>query len=101
MPIGGVVITSVPEKKALVLAGLATISEVEVYGDDAAGNIVAVLDTETSEEMETIIDRINKDTNVLSVGMTYLNTEDEAERLAHGERLAKPFGFKKALAKDE
>lgn len=101
MPIGGVVISSVPEKKTLVLAGLAAIGEVEVHGDDAAGNIVAVLDTVTSEEMEAIIDRINKDENVLSVGMTYLNTEDEAHRLAQGERLAKPFGFRKTLAKDE
>ena len=100
MPIGGVVISSVPEKKALVLQELAKISEVEVHGDDEAGNIVAVLDTATSEEMETVVDRINSDANVLSVGMTYLNTEDEAELLAQGERLAKPFGFKKALPKE-
>jgi len=32
--------------------------------------------------------------------MTYLNTEDEARQLARGERLAKPFGFKKSLAKE-
>lgn len=101
MPIGGVVISSVPKNRALVLESLAAIREVEVHGDDEAGNIVAVLDTRTSEEMETIIDRINKDVNVLSVGMTYLNTEDEADLLARGERLAKPFGFKKSLAKNE
>jgi nitrate reductase NapD len=100
MPIGGVVISSVPENKALVLEGLAKISEVEVHGADEAGNIVAVLDTATSEEMETVVDRINSDANVLTVGMTYLNTEDEAELLAKGERLAKPFGFKKALPKE-
>ena len=100
MPIGGVVISSVPEKRALVLQELARIKEVEVHGADEAGNIVAVLDTVTSEEMEAVVDRINSDANVLTVGMTYLNTEDEAELLAKGERLAKPFGFKKALPKE-
>ncbi len=100
MPIGGVVITSKPDQVELVLRALSQIEDVEVHGHDEAGNIVAVLDTVTSEEMETIVDRINKDENVLGVGMTYLNTEDEAELLAKGEMLAKPFGFKKALSKD-
>ena len=100
MPIGGVVITCVADDKQQVLEALAAISEVEVHGDDEAGNIVAVLDTETSEVMEAVIDRINGMEPVLGVGMTYLNTEDEAQRLADGERLAKPFGFKKSLPKD-
>lgn len=100
MPIGGVVIACVPEQKQPVLEVLAEIGEIEVHGADAAGNIVAVLDTVTSEEMEALIDRINANPQVLSVGMTYLNTEDEAEQLAAGERLAKPFGFKKSLPKD-
>ena len=101
MPIGGVVIACVPEKKQSVLAMLATIAGVEVHGDDDGGNIVAVIDTKSSEEMEALIDRINGSEQVLSVGMTYLNTEDEAERLAAGERLAKPFGFKKSLPKEQ
>jgi nitrate reductase NapAB chaperone NapD len=100
MPIGGVVISSVPEKKELVLKALASLKEVEVHGADEAGNIVAVLDTTTSEEMERVIDRINKDQHVLTVGMTYLNTEDEAEQMAKGEKIAKPFGFKKSLPKE-
>ncbi len=100
MPIGGVVISTVSEKTELVLKGLASLQEVEVHGVDEAGNIVAVLDTRTSEEMETIIDRMNKDTHVLTVGMTYLNTEDEAEQMARGECIVKPFGFKKSLPKE-
>jgi nitrate reductase NapD len=71
---------------------------VEVHGDDEKGNIVAVLETQSSEEMEKIIDRISKDQNVLHVGLTYLNTEDEAERMANGETLEKPFGFRKPLS---
>ena len=100
MPIGGVVITSFPQKKDSVIVKLSRISEIEVYGDDEHGNIVAVLDTASSEEMESIIDRINKDEDVLSVGMTYLNTEDEADKMSKGVRLAKPFGFRKPLGED-
>ena len=98
MPISGVVITSQATEKKEVLRCLAVIPEVEVHGDDEKGNIVAVLETESSEQMETIIDRISKDKNVLHVGLTYLNTEDEAERMAKGEKLAKPFGFRKPLS---
>jgi len=101
MPIGGVVITSFPHKKDTIIEKLSQIKEIEIHGDDEQGNIVAVLDTVSSEEMEKIIDRINKDESVLSVGMTYLNTEDEAERMNKGERLAKPFGFRKPIQKDE
>ena len=97
MPISGVVISSRPTEKAEVLQALTAIPEVEVFGDDLKGNIVAVLETGSSEEMEKIMDRISKDRNVLHVGLTYLNTEDEAERMAGGERLAKPFGFRMPL----
>ncbi|MCP3890998.1 MAG: chaperone NapD [Desulfobulbaceae bacterium] len=97
MPISGVVITSRVEKKKRVLSSLKELSEVEIYGDDEKGNIVAVLETTSSEEMEKVIDRINKDEDVLHVGLTYLNTEDEAERMAKGEKLEKPFGFRKPV----
>jgi len=95
MPISGIIITSTPEKLDEVLTELKEISELEVHGADEQANIVAVLDTESSEEMETIIDRINKDEKILNVGVTYLNTEDEAEKMADGEKLPKPFGFRK------
>jgi nitrate reductase NapAB chaperone NapD len=98
MPISGIVITGRQEKKAEVLRTLTAIPEVEVYGDDEKGNIVAVLETTSSEEMERLIDRIGKDQYVLHVGLTYLNTEDEAERPANGQPVAKPFGFRRPLA---
>ena len=97
MPISGVVITCMPEKKDSVLETLAVYDTLEVHGADRKGNIVAVLDTESSEEMEKLIDLINKHEHILNVGMTYLNTEDEAERMAKGEKLAKPFGFRKPV----
>lgn len=95
MPISGIIITSTPENLDAVLTELKQISGIEIHGADEKANIVAVLDTESSEEMETIIDRINKDEKILNVGVTYLNTEDEAEKMAGGEKLPKPFGFRK------
>lgn len=95
MPIGGVVITSRAEMKDVVLADLAQYTELEIHGSDDKGNIVAVIDSESSEDMERLIDTINKHESILNVGMTYLNTEDEAARMAMGEKLAKPFGFRK------
>ena len=100
MPIGGVVISCSTDKTEAVRNELGVIHHLEIHGSDDQGNIVAVIDTESSEEMEKLIDRINKHKDILNVGMTYINTEDEAERMAKGERLAKPFGFKKALAKN-
>lgn len=95
MPISGIIITSTPENLDAVIEQLKTIPEIEVHGADEKANIVAVLDTTSSEDMEKIIDRINKDKKILNVGVTYLNTEDEADKMAHGEKLPKPFGFRK------
>ncbi|MGI9538337.1 MAG: chaperone NapD [Desulfocapsaceae bacterium] len=97
MPIGGVVITCRAELSETVLRDLKSYSTLEIHGADDKGNIVAVIDSETSEEMETLIDTINKHEHILNVGMTYLNTEDEAEKMARGEKLTKPFGFRKPL----
>lgn len=95
MPISGVIISSHPQDKTDVLLTLATMPAVEVFGDDEHGHIVAVLDTNCSEDMQKLIDRISKDQRVLNVGLTYLNTEDEALRPADGKKVAKPFGFRK------
>jgi nitrate reductase NapD len=98
MPISGVIITCRPTEKAAALHFLTAIPAVEVFGDDEQGNIVAVLETASSEEMEKLIGRIGKNPCVLHVGLTYLNTEDEAERMAQGEPVGKPFGFRGPLA---
>ncbi len=96
MPISGVIISSRSDHSNKVLSSLEPLGEVEVHGDDGKGNIVAVLDTASSEEMEKLIDRINRDEYVLGVGLTYLNTEDEAEQMANGEKIVKPFGFRQS-----
>lgn len=99
MPISGVVISSIPERTWRVMKRLQQLESVDIFGHDRAGNVVAVLDTTTSEEMEKVIALITGSEDVLNVGMTYLNAEDEAAQLARGESLARPFGFK--LASDE
>jgi nitrate reductase NapD len=95
MPISGVVISSRPQDKTDVLLTLAAMPAVEVFGDDEQGNIVAVLETASSEDMQNLIDRISKDQMVLNVGLTYLNTEDEALRPTDGKDVPKPIGFRK------
>lgn len=95
MPISGVVISSRPQDKTAVLLTLAAMSAVEVFGDDEQGHIVAVLETVTSEDMQNLIDRISKDQMVLNVGLTYLNTEDEAFRPSDDKDVPKPIGFRK------
>ena len=97
MPIGGVVITGRSEDTDKLRMRLMELPGLEIHGCDGSGNIVAVLDTSSSEKMERLIETINRDELVLSVGLTYLNAEDEAIRLAQGERLPRPFGFKKPL----
>lgn len=97
MPISGVVIAAKPAATENVARILTEFTGLEVHGHDEKGNIVAVLDTETSEEMERLIDAINELDDVINVGVTYLNTEDEASRMADGEKLAKPFGFKRTI----
>ncbi len=101
MPISGVVITGQPGKMENVLGFLETFSDVEVHGDDEKGNIVAVLDSDSSESMQNLIDLINKNEDVLHVGLTYLNTEDEAEQISDGRQLARPFGFNKASSTEQ
>ncbi len=97
MPIGGVVITVRKEDIQQGLDILHNQVGVEVQGADPQGHIIAVLDTETSEEMEQLIDSISENEEILQVGLTYLNTEDEAELMAAGEKVPRPFGFRKPV----
>ncbi len=95
MPIGGVVISIQPESRDAALALLEPISEVEVHAADDKGNIVAVIDTETSDAMEAILGDIAKKECILHIGLTYLNSEDEADRIASGHYTPQIFGGRK------
>ncbi len=85
MPIGGFVITAVPEDMDEVLEYLATFDELDIHGHDEQGNVVVVMDCGTSEEMEKLVKQINGFDSVLAVGLTYFNAEDEVERMKRGE----------------
>jgi len=85
MPIGGFVIHIDPAQKAGALQQLGEISELEIFAADDKGQVVAVLDTETSAEMETLVNKMEKMDSVLSVGLTYFHAEDESDKIARGE----------------
>lgn len=85
MPIGGVVITVRPGDVDQAQSQLAALAGVEIHGADERGNIVAVFDTRTGEEMEQLMERVNDLPLVLHTGLTYLNMEDVLEDAAMGE----------------
>ncbi|WP_457574274.1 chaperone NapD [Desulfolithobacter sp.] len=93
MPIGGVVISTWPEERDHALEALRRMSQVEIYGADEKGNIVAVLESSTTDAMEKLMRSIEKLETVLSVGLTYLNTEDEAQKITRGEYVPQIFGY--------
>jgi nitrate reductase NapAB chaperone NapD len=80
MPIGGFVINVIPEEASLITRRLEDLDGVEIHGVDKKGNVVAVLDCTTSEDMKRLVTHINNIDGVLSVGLTYLNAEDETEQ---------------------
>lgn len=84
MPIGGFVVTAATDAVKEVKESLRGIDNLTMYGDDQEGNLIVVLDTETSDEMERLVDEIKSLSGVLSVGAAYLNFEDEIEKIEKG-----------------
>ena len=84
MPIGGFVITIDRKKKDEVLNRFEQHPEVEVHGVDDKGNVVTVLDTVTSEEMEQLTRKLQEIEGVISLGVTYFDAEDELEKIDQG-----------------
>lgn len=85
MPIGGFVIQIDTAARSEVFAPLGNMPEVELYGEDEKGNLVAVLDCETSQRMEKVVEEIAAIAGVLNVGLAYIHAEDEVERIAAGD----------------
>jgi nitrate reductase NapAB chaperone NapD len=79
MPIGGFVINVRPDDREQAIQSLESVPKLEIEGSDEQGNVVAVIDTETSREMQGVIDQLNKIDTVLSVNLTYVNVEDEQQ----------------------
>lgn len=95
MPISGIVISCKPEDRDQLLVQLESIASMELHGADDRGNIVAVLETTTTDEMESVMKEVSGLERVLHVGLTYLNTEDETERILTGEYSPEIFGRRK------
>ncbi len=79
MPIGGFIVNVHPEHLDDSIRALKRISGLEVYGSDEKGNVVVVLEAGSSMAMEKMVEKIMKVENVLGVGLTYFNVEDEIE----------------------
>ncbi len=96
MPIGGFIVNAQPEFVSDVAGQLNLIDDVEVHGFDESGNIVAVIDSVTSDVMEAQVKKIEALEPVLTVGVAYLHAEDEIEKIESGELVIdNPFGRKK------
>jgi len=91
MVIAGFVVQCQPESQQDTVAALEAIGQVEVFGADEKGNIVTVVDADSSADLEKIVKRMEKLDQVLTVGLTYLNMEDETGKIASGELSPDPF----------
>ncbi|HID96594.1 MAG TPA: hypothetical protein EYP57_00115 [Thermodesulfobacteriaceae bacterium] len=95
MPIGGFVISIDPSMEKPILKNLERFGDIEIHGTDDSGNIVAVIDTATSDEMEKLVKTLSRMDGILTVGLTYFNAEDEIEKIEAGEFVPKiSFGKK-------
>jgi nitrate reductase NapD len=84
MPVGGFVVAVALEERENVVEFLKNLGGSTVYGYDEDGNIVMVLDMESSEEMEKTVEEVKKTPGVLHVGLAYMHYEDELEKIEKG-----------------
>ncbi len=95
MPIGGFIVNTRPEDTTDIVEFLKKFDEIEVYTYDDRGNIVVVIETELSDQMDQLVDRIKQDERVLSVTVAYLYYEDEVEKIEKGEYIPERFRQKR------
>lgn len=89
MPIGGFVLHVKPERRKEVLDKLSDFQGLTVYGYDDKGQIVIVLESETSEKMENTVERLLALEGVINCDLAYLHGEDEVEKIEKGEYVPK------------
>ena len=96
MPIGGFVVHTKPEKVEKVTEYLKGFKEIEIYTHDDKGNIVIVIETELSDHMDALVDKIrHENEDILAVSVAYLHYEDEVEKIERGEYIPERFRQKK------
>jgi nitrate reductase NapAB chaperone NapD len=76
MPIAGFVIGIEPQVMHQATQAISALKGIEIYGWNE-DNIVAVIESKTSNEIELAQKEIQRQPGVLSVTVTYLNVEDE------------------------
>ncbi|MEZ0328903.1 MAG: chaperone NapD [Dissulfuribacterales bacterium] len=76
MPIAGLVIGVEPQFMHQAAQAISTLKGIEIYGWNE-DNIVAVVESKTSKEIEQAQHELQQQPGVLSVSVTYLNVEDE------------------------
>ena len=89
MPIGGFVLHVRPERREEILPVLERMEGLTVYGYDDRGQIVIVLETETSEAMEKVVEEILGLEGVINCDLAYLHGENEVEKIEKGEYVPK------------
>ncbi|NLZ17836.1 MAG: chaperone NapD [Desulfobulbaceae bacterium] len=72
MPVAGAVISTRQERAEILLAALRACPGVDIYGEDGKGNIIAVLEAASKDEMEALVRRLEAMDEVLHVGITFL-----------------------------
>lgn len=91
MVIAGFVVQCQPQSQQDTVTALEAIGQIEVFGADEKGNIITVVDADSSADLEQIVKKMEKLEQVLTVGLAYLNMEDEAEQIALGAISPDPF----------
>lgn len=89
MPIGGFVLHVKPEERDKVLKKLENFEGLTVYGYDERGQVIVVLEAETSEAMEKMVEDLLTLEGVINCDLAYLHGEDEVEKIEKGEYVPK------------
>ncbi len=78
MAVGGIVITVEPDDRKETEISLAGFPELTVYGSDEKGNIIGRLKGIDSEEITTLVGKIQSMDRVCKVSLAYL-IQDESD----------------------
>ena len=76
MAVGGIVITVEPDDRKEAEISLAGFPELTVYGSDEKGNIIGRLKGIDSEEITTLVGKIQSMDRVCNVSLAYLNQDE-------------------------
>jgi len=89
VPIGGFVLHVQPERRDEILARISYFEGLTVYGYDERGQVIIVLEAETSERMEKTVEKLLSLEGVINCDLAYLHGEDEVEKIERGEYVPK------------